>query len=231
MRASMSVYLVLLGGDLIPTPRLFRQIAGARVIAADSGIRHVDRLGLMPELWIGDFDSVGVEEIDRRRDIPRAVYPSAKDQTDGELAVAEALSRGAQTLILAGAFGGARADHAFLHLALALSMTERGLPVMLTSGTQEGHPLGPEMRSFDYGSGTLFSIIGFGDLHGLTIEGAQWPLKQADVPFGSSLTLSNIVSDRLRIAVRSGRALLVARPDQQGKDGAAGEQAAFFEGR
>ena len=53
----MTLFLILLGGELTVTERLMRQISGARVIAADSGMRHAAALGVNPELWIGDFDS------------------------------------------------------------------------------------------------------------------------------------------------------------------------------
>ena len=71
--------------------------------------------------------------------------------------------------MLAGAFGGARADHAFLHLALAVRRAKEGIEVVLTSGAQEGFPLLPGSRSFDYKDGTLFSILGFSHLSGVTV--------------------------------------------------------------
>lgn len=49
----MSTFVILLGGDLVVTERLKRQIAGARVLAADGGIRHAEALGVEPELWLG----------------------------------------------------------------------------------------------------------------------------------------------------------------------------------
>ena len=55
----MNRFLILLGGDLVRTPRLDAQAAGARVIAADSGIRHAHARGVSPELWGGDFYSSG----------------------------------------------------------------------------------------------------------------------------------------------------------------------------
>ncbi|TGQ48152.1 thiamine diphosphokinase, partial [Mesorhizobium sp. M1C.F.Ca.ET.210.01.1.1] len=89
--------------------------------------------------------------------VPRKVFPAEKDMTDGELAIAEALQRGATSLVLAGAFGGKRADHAFLHLALAVRLAEAGISVLLTSGAQEGIPLLPGKAGFDYADGTLVS--------------------------------------------------------------------------
>ncbi|WP_192182091.1 thiamine diphosphokinase [Mesorhizobium amorphae] len=208
----MSTFTILLGGDLIRTPLLDRQIEGTRVIAADAGIGHARMLGVMPELWVGDFDSVPADLPDDLAAVPRQVFPPEKDQTDGELAISAALERGATSLVLAGAFGGKRADHAFLHLALAVRLAEGGMDVLLTSGAQEGIPLLPGKAGFGYADGTLFSVLGFSDLAGLSVTGAKWPLDHVEVAFGSSLTISNEVKGRLEIALGSGRALLLAHP-------------------
>jgi thiamine pyrophosphokinase len=208
----MSKFTILLGGDLIRTPLLDRQVEGTRVIAADAGISHARTLRLTPELWVGDFDSVPADLPDELAAVPRQVFPAEKDKTDGELAIAAALERGATSLVLAGAFGGRRIDHAFLHLALSLRLAEGGTDVLLTSGAQEGIPLLPGKAGFDYADGTLFSILDFSDLSGLTVTGAKWPLNHVEVAFGSSLTLSNEVKGRLEIALDSGRALLLAHP-------------------
>lgn len=210
----MSLFTILLGGELVRTPRLHAQIAGSRVIAADSGMRHAATLGVVPELWAGDFDSVTAEERAAHAGIPVAAYPPDKDATDGEIAVDEALARGATRLVLAGAFGGPRPDHAFRHLAAALAMAESGVGVLLTSGTQEGLPLLPGVAyDLDYAEGTMFSVIGFTELAALTLTGAKWPLARRDVPFGSSLTLSNEVRGRLTARLEAGRAMLIAHPE------------------
>ena len=208
----MGTFTILLGGELIRTPRLERQIEGSRVIAADAGIGHARLLGLVPELWVGDFDSVPRDLPEELAAVPKTIFPAEKDKTDGELAIAEALDRGATSLILAGAFGGKRADHAFLHLALAVRLAEAGTTVMLTSGAQEGVPVLPGEADFDYADGTLFSVLGFSELSGLTVTGAKWPLDRVEVAFGSSLTISNEVRGRLGIALQRGRALLLAHP-------------------
>ena len=208
----MSRFLILLGGDFFRTPRTDAQAAGARVIAADSGIRHAELLGVRPELWTGDFDSVSDELAAAWPDVPREAFPAGKDKTDGELAVQAAIERGATSLVLAGAFGGPRADHAFLHLALALRLAEAGLPTLLTSGAQEGCPLLAGATRFDFAAGTLFSVLGFSDLTGLSVSGARWPLDRITMAFGSSLTISNEVTRDLTVEIGSGRALLLAHP-------------------
>lgn len=208
----MSRFTILLGGDILRTPELDAHVAGTRVIAADSGIRHAATLGLVPELWAGDFDSVTPAMIDAHPDVPRDVHPAEKDHTDGEIAIAAALDAGATSLVVVGAFGGPRGDHAFLHLAQALRLAEAGTPTLLTSGAQEGLPLLKGKHRFDYADGTLFSILAFSGLSGLTVEGAKWPLDNVEVAFGSSLTLSNEVHGDLTVTLEEGRALLVAHP-------------------
>lgn len=213
MTHSRERFAILLGGDLTVTPRLARQIAGARVIAADSGMRHAAALGVTPELWVGDFDSVEDGLRADHAEVPVEVFPRDKDLTDGEIAIEAARRRGARELLLVGAFGGARADHAFLHQSAAVRLAEDGLSCRLTSGVQEGTPLLPGRRySFDYEDRTLFSILAFCDLEGLTLSGAKWPLDNQTVPFGASLTLSNEVHGGLSASLVSGRALLVAHP-------------------
>jgi thiamine pyrophosphokinase len=208
----MSRFTILLGGDLIPTPRLAAQIADTRIIAADSGIRHAEELGVMPELWVGDFDSVP-EVLNRAlAGVERRSFPKEKDQTDGELAVNKALERGASSLVFAGAFGGPRFDHSFLHMTLALRLAEQGIPVILTSGAQEGIPIPRQRQKFDYEPGTIFSVMAFTDLDGLTLEGVYWPLENVHVPFGSSWTISNEVREILIATLASGRAVLLAHP-------------------
>lgn len=207
----MSRFIILLGGKLVRTPRLDAQVAGARVIAADAGMGHAKTLGITPELWVGDFDSVSEDIAAEYAHVPQDRYPEDKDNTDGELAVAEALRRGATSLVLAGAFGG-RADHAFLHTALAIRRAKEGLPVLITSGNQEAHPLLPGARDFDYDDGTIFSILGFSHLSGVTVMGARWPLDSVEIPFGTSLPLSNEVRGDLRISIGVGRAVLLAHP-------------------
>ncbi len=210
----MSRFVILLGGDLVVTPRLEKQIAGARIIAADSGIRHATALGVVPEVWVGDFDSTSPELATRYDDVKRVTYPSDKDTTDGEIALETAFDLGATSLVVAGAFGGTRADHGFQILAAAIAMRPRAEAILLTSGLEEAIPIVPgRALDADLPPGTLFSILAFSDLAGLTLEGAKWNLKRCDVPFGSSLVISNEVAGRLSLQVERGRCLLYAKFD------------------
>lgn len=186
----MSRFAILLSGPLVPTAQLKAQLAGARAIAADGGMAHAAPLGLEPELWVGDFDSSPPELLQRYAHVPRQVHPTAKDKTDGELALEAALARGARELWLLGALGG-RTDQTLNHLNLALRLAEQGLRVRLSSGTEEAYPLLPGKLRLELAPGTRLSVVGLSDLEGLSLQGVRWPLSGARVELGSSLTLSN----------------------------------------
>lgn len=209
---TQSPFTILLGGALTPTERLSAQLAGSRFIAADGGMRHARTLGLAPELWVGDFDSTDAALNAEFAGVQRDRYPAAKNATDGEIAVEAALARGATSLIFAGALGGTRSDHAFLHLLRLAALAEEGYSVFMTSGDEEAYPLLPGSREIDLPKGSLFSVLGFTELTDLSIENARYPLDGFALPFGSSRTISNVAEGAVRLSLKSGRAVVLARP-------------------
>jgi thiamine pyrophosphokinase len=206
----MKKSVILLGGDIVPTPRLVSQCRNAVVLAADSGVRHAPVLGLTVDCWLGDFDSTTPALARKFVDLPRKTFPRDKDKTDGELAIDEAISRGCDSFVMVGAFGGPRTDHALLHGLQAVGLRKRGLEIFLTSGTEEAWPVLPGRQTFDIEPGTVFSLIGFGPLEGVSILGAKWPLEKRSVGAGSSLTMSNIAAGPVTVSLQSGEGLFIA---------------------
>lgn len=207
----MSRFAILLGGDLAVTPRLRRQIAGARTIAADSGMKHALALGLMPELWVGDFDSSGSELMRDYALVPRKAYSSDKDATDGEIAVGEALRLGASEIILIGGMGG-QSDHATAHLGMALHLAFSGLKCFISNGTEEGYPLIAGAYEFNFGPQSRFSIVPWSDITGLNLTGVKWPLKDKALTLGTSFTMSNVTLGPVKLSFTSGVAIAIAYP-------------------
>ncbi|HEX2429326.1 MAG TPA: thiamine diphosphokinase [Aestuariivirgaceae bacterium] len=208
----MTTFTVLLAGDITPTARLAAQIAGTHIIAADSGMRHAAALRVVPELWLGDFDSASDPLLAAHVDVPRLVFPAAKSMTDGELAIAEALQRGATGLVLVGGFGG-RTDHAMAHIQLAIRLAQKGVQTLITSGEEEGYPLLPGERTIDLPPGSRFSVVPVTDLPALTLTGVRWPLDRRFVPAGSTLTISNEAFGPIGIALEGGLAIVIAQPE------------------
>jgi len=207
----MSKFAILLGGDVTPTPRLMHQLDGARVIGADSGMSHAKPLKLVPELWVGDFDSTSKELAAQWPNVPRQQHPADKDASDGELAISEAFRRGATSLVLVGGLGG-QLDHVLAHAGFLIALAQRGMEAFMTSGLEEARGLVDEMKFTDLKSGTRLSVMPFTDLIGLDITGVKWPLKNKTVKLGTAYTLANVVEGMVDITLRAGSALVLTYP-------------------
>jgi thiamine pyrophosphokinase len=179
------------------------------IIAADGGTRHALSVGVLPHVVIGDLDSLS--ETDRgqldRLGVQLIVYPMRKDYTDLELALRFALERGATEIIIFSALGG-RWDQSLANLLLLT------LPELAQVSTRIiDHHLTIQVirdRAEITGrAGDTLSLIALkGDALGVTIEGCEYPLVDATLPFGATLGISNVLTQATaKITVKQGEIL------------------------
>lgn len=137
------------------------------LICADGGYRHAERLGLVPDIWLGDGDSFDNSNVCAKE---KMKFPVEKDNTDTDLAVELALSRGCDEIYIIGGIGG-RLDHEFSHFCLLKKILDRGGHGVLVSEKNEvtmekhGFVLFPnEMKHISFfpfgGEVTDFSVTG-----------------------------------------------------------------------
>lgn len=200
----MRRFALLLGGPLLVTEPLREKLQGYRLLAADSGGRHALALGLIPEVWLGDFDS-SPPWLQSALPAPKEVLPREKDLTDGEALLQRALALGAEEALLLGGIGG-RLDHTLAHLALSFSLAERGVKVALTDGLTWAYPLLPGAHAFPLAPGTPFSLLPFPEV-ALALEGARWNLPLTPLA-ATTRALENEALGAIRIEVAVGRAVL-----------------------
>ncbi|WP_157070084.1 thiamine diphosphokinase [Aureimonas frigidaquae] len=199
--------VVLLAGPIEPTPRLRAEVAGRHVIAADGGLRHALSLSLAPDLIVGDLDSAPPDLLARFPGVERRTLPRDKAETDGAAALTAATERGCRDLLILGALGGPRTDHVFSNLVLALDRAHGFDRLVMFDGRERAFPLTPgQTLHHEASPGTQFSICRFGEVTGLTIRGAKWPLDAVTLPFGSVLTQSNEAAGPVAITIATGRA-------------------------
>lgn len=94
------------------------------IIAVDGGFASLAEIGRAPDLALGDFDSLGYVP----EEVETLAFSTEKDASDMELALEEAVARGAGAVEVYGALGG-RLDHTIANLQLLASFAERGLSV------------------------------------------------------------------------------------------------------
>lgn len=159
------------------------------VIAADAGYRTCRREGIVPDLLLGDFDSMP-EPTDFSA-VCRV--PVEKDDTDTMLAVKEGLRRGCREFHLYGGTGGKRLDHTLANLQTLLYLCDREARGILydrdfaytaiRNGTLHLR------REVDWG---IVSVFCFGEAaQGVTLKGLQYPLENAELTAAFPLGVSN----------------------------------------
>jgi len=177
-----------------------------RVIAADSGFDLARRLGLEPELLVGDLDSL--KDSPEYRAFPAdriRKYPADKDETDTEIGLRVFRELGIERVVLAGGGGGSLG-----HLIGILALFERELP---PAGWYTGGELVQAVDSelvLEHCRGHSLSLFPLGGAaRGLSSEGLKWPLDGLEWNRGDAGVSNLCVEDRVVIRVGEGRMLVV----------------------
>lgn len=175
--------LIVTGGQ-VPSFRILRRLSTEAdlIIAADSGFDSAVKAGLDPDLVVGDFDSL--ENRAALAALPPGKilsFPKDKDDTDTEIALSAAASRGADYIMIAGG-GGGRLDHL---LAMA-RLFDRGC-----SSAREWHTRREsvyyirrgEVARFRVRPDSIVSVFPAGGAkpcRGMKSSGLKWPLEGLD---------------------------------------------------
>ena len=141
-------------------------------------------------------------------------HPSPQERTDGDVAIEYALQRGATSLIVLGALGGPRLDHAVGNLDLISSTTAAGYPD-LGGGRLDGADgvapgMGCRSATCMGGGGDYVSIVPISELiSGVSTVGLKWGLEDAELPRGRAAGESNeLLSERAMVRITSGIAMV-----------------------
>ena len=205
-QASGKTCWILGGGEFDPAcPHIPEP--GDLVIAADSGLDLVSRLGLTPDLIVGDFDSLG--RVPTGDNV--VILPVEKDVTDASAAVGLGRERGYSRFCFVGCTGG-RPDHTFAAYQLLAELAGRG-DVGLLFG--DGFTVTAiENRSLSFpalSAGTLSVFAVGGNAAGVDIDGAFYPLSDATLSPTFPLGVSNSFTGKpVKIGAKDGTLLVFA---------------------
>jgi thiamine pyrophosphokinase len=182
------------------------------VVAADGGALTALRWGRTPDVVVGDLDSIGEAgevQLERRRAAVER-FAREKDQTDTELALLTAKRRGATSIEVLGALGGARLDHALANVYLLAHPALRTIPVALCDERHEVRLLrGPGRVTIDGKVGDVVTLLPISSMvSGITTSCVRYALRDGSLRLGSSRGVSNEVTGT-RASVRAERGSLL----------------------
>ncbi len=182
------------------------------IICVNGGIRHAVRLGLRPQLLIGDLDSLDedMRSLLASGQMRLKTHPAEKDFTDTHLAIDEALQMKPSEILLLGCIGN-RIDHTMANLSLLLRCHRAGIPARLVDELNEVILISGETISLQGQPGERFSLLPLSDYaSGITIRGTKYQLNNETLEQGESRGISNEFSgSEASICIGTGYLLVI----------------------
>lgn len=176
------------------------------VIAADSGYSILKKFGIVPDILIGDFDSL-TDAIPNNCEIITA--PAEKDDTDTMLAVKIALSRGYYDITIAASIGG-RFDHTFANIQTLAYIANNGGKGQLLGENDIVYFYEKGEYIFPAQNNMYFSVFSYTDTSEISLSGTKYPLTDYCLTNKFPLGVSNeIISERGHLIVNSGQILVI----------------------
>ncbi len=175
-------------------------------IFCDSGLKHLDGLGVTPSLIVGDFDSYK----NPNSEAETIVLPREKDDTDTFFAIKEAIRRGFDDFLLIGALG-KRFDHSLGNISALLYLHALGKSASIIDDYSELEIISNKTALVD-DSYPYFSLLAIdGTAKGITVKNAKFPLENAEISPEYQYGISNevIKGKTAEISVKEGKLLLV----------------------
>lgn len=194
---------------------------GDFVIAADAGFSHCERLGIEPDLIVGDFDSLkegdgeALEEIRRREPERILTLPSEKDDTDMLAAIRVGLEKGCWEFFLYGGLGG-RLGHTIANIQCLNYLKERGASGYLTDASGLIQVAKNETIRFEKRETGWLSLFSLGEkAEGVTLRGLKYELTDAVVTNSFPIGVSNeFIGKEAAVTVRNGTLLILTAPKE-----------------
>lgn len=191
--------VIIVSGGKHPSFALFSELydPSCRMIGADSGAEFFREHDIIPDLLLGDFDSISEDTLDYfegRTKIQR--YDAVKDFTDTEAAYNEAIKDSPDEIYFLGCTG-SRLDHFIGNLSLLERALKRGIRAYLMDDHNKIFLLDkPSMIKKDFGD--YISFQGFrGAVKDFGVKGVKYPLWGYELLLGDPRNVSNEFTDNI----------------------------------
>ncbi len=207
------MYAIVVAGSSLDAPLDPSELRSADLlIAADSGADAVLAAGCLPQLLVGDMDSLDASVADdlRARGVETRLLPVAKDETDLEMALRLAVERGAEAVVVHGALGGPRLDHLVATLLLLTAPWLAGVDVRLVDPGHDVALAGGD-RTIEGRTGEIVSLLPLTPrVEDVLTEGLLYPLAHEPLLQGTTRGVSNeLTAIRARVTHGAGRLLVI----------------------
>ena len=177
------------------------------LIAADGGANSAVKLGLIPDLIIGDFDSILPETKEYFSKLTELKQVKRQTDTDVEKAIKYAIEKKINKAVLLGASGD-RLDHSFCNIGNLLKYKGKIDLFLLHEKTFVS--VYDKSVCFPTKIGETISLYGIDEKTLITTHGLKYPLTKEALPFGVRGGTSNeAVRDEVCLEIENGKIIVM----------------------
>jgi thiamine pyrophosphokinase len=204
--------IIVTGGNK-PSKKLLNSYikSGDLIIGADKGSEYLYDYEIMPNIILGDFDSISEEKLKKieEKQVEIIKFPPEKDYTDTEIAIMGAIKRGADTIYLFGGLG-TRADHSLGNIGLLLTTKNKGARLLIVDDHNKMY-LADKNMSLNGSQGEIISFHALSDVvKGFEIRGAKYNLNSYDMHLLDPRAVCNeFIDTPINIKYESGELLII----------------------
>lgn len=208
--------LIVINGDIADYSHFKPYIEDVdHVVAVDGGSRHIKGLGVVPDVLLGDFDSIGSLDafVETYPNLEVREFPPRKNFTDSELAVEYAIEQAPELVTMLGCIG-SRMDHTMATVFLLKKFLDAGIRARIVNEYNEIVLIASDTDIYGKAGDTLSIVPISGKASGITLRGLEYPLNDATLVLGSSTGVSNVfVEDKARVELKEGLLLVFKSRD------------------
>ena len=199
---------IIIGGGVCSADILKNNIhSDDFIICADSGFDIATKCGFLPNLLIGDFDSIKAVP----HNVNMITLPVEKDVTDSVAAFNEGVKLGFKNFVLFGGTGG-RFEHTFANVSLLANASKNGIYLEIIDEKHILRSITNSSIKIKKKDNQQISVFAYGDkAYGVTETGFHYVLTDYILdPFNGALGTSNDIIDEYgEIAVSNGTLIIV----------------------
>jgi thiamine pyrophosphokinase len=180
----------------------FQKRGYKKLICADGGSNSALKMNLVPDIIIGDLDSISSEAFNEFKSVSKIIRLKRQNDTDVEKCLKFAIKNKFEEALLLGATGN-RLDHTLCNIGIVLKF----FPQIKVSLIAEDSFLKAYTGNIELKTilGETISLYGISDKTKITSRELKYELKNIPLPFGVKESTSNIAKkESVKLKITNG---------------------------
>ena len=177
------------------------------VIAADKGFEVLSEFDIVPDIIIGDFDSLGF--VPEGKEVIK--LPAVKDDTDIGYSIKYALNKGYSDFVIYGGIGGLF-DHTYANIQLAVYVSKNGGRAVFVGEDCFITAITDDCINLKGQNERISVFAADSKVSGVTLKGLKYELENAELTSCFPLGVSNeFTGNKATVSVKGGTIIIITQ--------------------